>query len=170
MLLQIQLKLRSYLTSVLIRKGNFGHRYIHRKNIMWIWRQRFGWFIYKPRNTKGLPRWHSCKESACSCRGCSRCGFNIWVRKIPWSRKWPRTPVSFFPSTSVFLPGKFHRQRSLAGYSLWRHKESDATEHTRLPLPEVARKPREARRETQNRFFLITLRRSNIVNNLILEV
>ena len=84
MLLQIQLKMRSYLTSVLIRKGHFGHRYIHRKNIMWIWRQRFGWFIYKPRNTKGLTRWHSCKqESACLCRGCSRCGFNIWVRKIP---------------------------------------------------------------------------------------
>ena len=34
----------------------------------------------------------------------------------------------------------------------------------------VARKPTEARRETQNRFFLIILRRSNVANNLILEV
>ena len=33
-----------------------------------------------------------------------------WVGKIPWSRKWQPTPV--------FLPGKFHGQRSLAGYSL----------------------------------------------------
>jgi len=27
--------------------------------------------------------------------------FNLWVRKMPWSRKWQPTPV--------FLPGEFHR-------------------------------------------------------------
>ena len=45
-----------------------------------------------------------------------------WVRKIPCNRKWQPTPV--------FLPGKFHGQRSLAGYSPWGHKELDMTEHT----------------------------------------
>ena len=30
---------------------------------------------------------------------------------------------------SSFLPGEFHGQRSLAGYSQWGHKESDMTEH-----------------------------------------
>ena len=30
---------------------------------------------------------------------------------IPWRRKWQPTPVS--------LPGEFHGQRSLVGYSLW---------------------------------------------------
>jgi len=30
--------------------------------------------------------------------------------------------------TPVFLPGEFHEQRSLAGYSPWDHKESDRTE------------------------------------------
>ena len=25
------------------------------------------------------------KESACQCR---KCGFNLWVRKIPWKRRW----------------------------------------------------------------------------------
>ena len=30
----------------------------------------------------------------------------------------------------MFLPGKFCEQRSLAGYSLWGHKESDMTEHS----------------------------------------
>ena len=30
----------------------------------------------------------------------------------------------------VFFPGKFHGQRSLAGYSPWGRKESDETEHT----------------------------------------
>ena len=41
--------------------------------------------------------------------------FDPWVRKIPWSRKQQRTPV--------FLPGKFHGQRSLAGYIPWGHKK-----------------------------------------------
>ena len=30
--------------------------------------------------------------------------------------------------TPIFLPGKSHRQRSLAGYSPWGHKESNTTE------------------------------------------
>ena len=40
--------------------------------------------------------------------------------KIPWRRAWQPSPV--------FLPGKFRGQRSLVGYSLWGHKESDTTE------------------------------------------
>ena len=31
-------------------------------------------------------------------------------------------------SAPVFLPGEFHGQRSLAGYSPWGHRESDSTE------------------------------------------
>ena len=45
-------------------------------------------FIY----TYGVPR---DKESTCQCR---KWGFNSWVGKIPWSRKWQPTPV--------FLPGE----------------------------------------------------------------
>ena len=48
---------------------------------------------------------------------CRRPRFNSWVRKIPWRREGIPTPV--------FLPGEFHGQRSLAGYSPWRHKELD---------------------------------------------
>ena len=51
------------------------------------------------------------KESAHQCR---RCGFNPWVAKISWRRKWQ--------PTSVFLPGEFHGQRSLVGYGPWGHK------------------------------------------------
>ena len=72
-----------------------------------------------------FPRWLK-KESACQCRRCKRCRFDPWVGKILWSRKWQTTPV--------FLPGKFHGQRSLAGYSLWDGKESDMTEHTHTQL------------------------------------
>ena len=64
-----------------------------------------------------LSRWLSAKEFACQCR---RCKFDPWVGKIPWRRKWQ--------PTSVFLPGKSHEQRSLAGYSPWGHKESDMTD------------------------------------------
>ena len=40
----------------------------------------------------------------------------VWSlsREIPWRRKWTPTPV--------FFPGKFHGQRSLAGYSPWDHR------------------------------------------------
>ena len=31
--------------------------------------------------------------------------------------------------TSVFLPGKFHEQRSLVGYTPWGQKELDMTKH-----------------------------------------
>ena len=41
-----------------------------------------------------------------------------------WRRKWQPTPV-FLPGK--FLSGKFHGWRSLVGYSLWGHKESDTT-------------------------------------------
>ena len=37
-----------------------------------------------------------------------------------WRRQWHPTPV--------FLPGEFHGQRSLVGYSPWDHKESHTTE------------------------------------------
>ena len=43
-----------------------------------------------------------------------------WVGNIPWRREWLPTPM--------FLPGKFHGQRSLMGYSPWGHKEPDMTE------------------------------------------
>ena len=56
----------------------------------------------------GLPWWLSGKESACQCR---RCKFNPWIGKISCRRKWQPIPV--------FLPGKFHGQRSLAGYRPW---------------------------------------------------
>ena len=46
------------------------------------------------------------KESACQCR---RHWFDPWVGKIPLGRKWQPIPV--------LLPGKFHEQRNLVGYS-----------------------------------------------------
>ena len=58
-----------------------------------------------------------------------RPGFNPWVRKIPWRRE--------YQPTLVFLPLKFHGQRSLEGYSPRGGKESkgsDTAEQLTLPL------------------------------------
>ena len=54
----------------------------------------------------GFPGGASGEESTCQCR---RCRFDRWVRKLPWRREWEPTPV--------FLPGEFHGQRNLTGYS-----------------------------------------------------
>ena len=55
-----------------------------------------------------------------------RSGFNPWVGKIPWRRKWQ--------PTLVFLPGKSHGRWSLACCSRWGHKELDMTEQLTLSL------------------------------------
>ena len=53
---------------------------------------------------KELSWWLSGKESACQCKGYR---FDPWVGKTPWRREWQPTPI--------FLPGKLHGQRGLAG-------------------------------------------------------
>ena len=68
----------------------------------------------------GFPASASGKESASQCRIHKRQQFDPLIRKI-WRKKWQCTPV--------FLPGKSHGKRSLAGYSPWGHKESDTAEH-----------------------------------------
>ena len=56
----------------------------------------------------------------CKCKRLRRCRLHPWVGKIPQRKKRQPTPV--------FLPGKSHGQRSLAGYSPWGSKGSDMTE------------------------------------------
>ena len=65
--------------------------------------------------------WLSSNKSTCQCR---RCGVKLWVRKIPWRKKWQCIPL--------FLPGKSHGQSNLAGYSPWAHRvrHSPVTNHT----------------------------------------
>ena len=66
-------------------------------------------------------------DSKVSCLQCRRPGFNPWVGKILWRRKWQPTPV--------LLPGEPHGQRSTVGCSPWGRKESVMTE--RLPFPSL---------------------------------
>ena len=62
-------------------------------------------------HTNGLPWWLRWLSILLQRR---RPGFDSWVGKSPWRREWQPTPV--------FLPGEFHPQRSLVGYSPWCHR------------------------------------------------
>ena len=73
---------------------------------------------------QGLPRWLSTKESTCQGRRHRRLGFDPWVGKMPWHRKWQATPT--------LLPGKSYGWRSLVSYSLGRGKKSDTPEQQRV--------------------------------------
>ena len=77
---------------------------------------------------QGLPRWFSGKESACQCR---RHGFDPWVGKMPWRRKWQPIPV--------FLSAKVCGQRNLVGYISF-HRVGDAIQpsHPLLPASPLA--------------------------------
>ena len=69
----------------------------------------------------GFPDGSLGKDPACNAEAAGGTGFDTWVGKIPWRRKWQPTPV--------FLPGKSHGQSTLVSYSLKGRKESDVTEH-----------------------------------------
>ena len=80
-------------------------------------------FIDFLRFTEGLP---GVSDSKSICLQCGRPGFDPWVGKVPWRRKWQSTPV--------LLPGKAHGWRNLVGYSPWGCKDYDMTERLHFDL------------------------------------
>ena len=63
---------------------------------------------------RGVPRVSAGKEFICNAGDqlqCRRCGFDLWVKKSLWRKKWQSTPG--------FLPGESHGQRSLVGHRQW---------------------------------------------------
>ena len=90
------------------------------------------------------------------CRRLRRHGFNSWVGKTPWRRKWQLTPV--------FLPGESHGQRSLAGYSPLCHKELDVTEHnTQVSEPCQVRVPVPCEKHTHQPVYMCVDRSFDLV-------
>ena len=69
------------------------------------------------------------KEPTCQCRRHKR------FQSIPGLGRSPGGGNG----NSVILPGESQGQRSLAGYSLWGHKESDMTVHCMLQIPDLVR-------------------------------
>ena len=76
---------------------------------MGLQRVGYDWATNTHKGIRGLPWRFSSRVLQCK-----RHKFHLWVGKIPWRRK--RLP------TPVFLPGKSHGQKSLAGYSPWGSK------------------------------------------------
>ena len=70
---------------------------------------------------KDLPYCLSGKESTCQFRSHN-------AGSIPGSRRSSGVQRREWQPTPIFLPGKSHGQRNLAGYSPWGRKESDSTE------------------------------------------
>jgi len=71
------------------------------------------WTVLNWTITTGFLRCLSSKESTYQCRYV----FDLWVRKIPWKRKWQPTPI--------FFQGKPHGQRCLVAYIPWIHKRME---------------------------------------------
>ena len=80
-------------------------------------RTRLSDFTFTLENTAGFPAGSDGKESAWNA---GDLGSIPGMGRSPGGRPWQ--------PTLVFLPGEFHGQKSLAGYSSWGHKELDMTE------------------------------------------
>ena len=69
----------------------------------------------------GLLTWRSGKESTCQYRRWRRHGFNPWVGKIPWSRKWQPHPGSLACRTPwTEEPGGLQSELQSVGHD-WAH-------------------------------------------------
>ena len=71
--------------------------------VFWAWCTSL--FLLLILGKMGCPWWLGAEESAC---WCWKCGFDPWIRKIPWRMKWQPTPV--------FLPGKSHSVQHFVTY------------------------------------------------------
>ena len=111
---------RFFITELSGKPKHWGHGSEETNNGISFCRQTVHVIIRKLSCQCDFPGSASAKESACQTED-MRHGFHPWVGKNPWRRKWQPTPI--------FLPGNFHGQRSLAGYSPCGRKESDMTEH-----------------------------------------
>ena len=113
--------------------------------------------------TQGLPKWCSGKNLLANAGDPrdvgSTPGFNLWVGKISWGRKWQPTP----------LPGKFHGQRSLESNSPWGHKQSDMTKQLSIEDPSLCRyfwMPCMAQMSKSSKFWTIQIRSRSPIYSL----
>ena len=77
---------------------------------------RWSWRLCSQTSPQGsFPGGSVVKDSACQCRRRRRCGFGLWVRKIPRRRARQPTPV-FLPEESPWTeePGRLHTVHAVA--------------------------------------------------------
>ena len=75
--------------SLIYLKDNFLPKYDERlKFHLGTWKNGYGGEFAKTVTWMSLPKWLSGKDYTCQCKRYSRCWFNPWIEKVPWSRKW----------------------------------------------------------------------------------
>ena len=84
-----------------------------------------GLYVHNEINWLGYPYFPGSSDGKASACNAGDLGSTPGSGRSP--RKWQPTPV--------LLPGKFHGQRSLLGYSPWDHKESDTAEQLHFTSP-----------------------------------
>ena len=90
----------------------------------------------------GFPRGSAGKESICQCRRHKRRGFNPWVRKIPWRRRWQPTRLLTWEIPWTEEPGGLQSitwQR--VGYN-WAHMHTHTVLKVKLALTLLCSQPR----------------------------
>ena len=93
-------------------------------------REKCFWHFVLTTSMRDAPCGTSGKKSAWQCRRHQKCEFDLRVGKIPWSGN-----GNCAPPHSVFIPGKFHVQRSLEGWVTKRSHEirsDQSLSHVRL--------------------------------------
>ena len=88
----------------------------------WHWKIKVVLFGFIPHSYGASLVAQMVKKKKKICLQYRRPGFYSWVGKIPGEEN--GNPLQY----PRILPGEFHGQRSLAGYSPWSCKESDMTE------------------------------------------
>ena len=86
------------------------------------------WLCFLVGKWMGLSRWCRGKESTGQCRSYRRCGFDPWVGKILWRRKWEHN------SSILAWKNPIDREepRGLQSKGLQRVRHDWATEHARM--------------------------------------
>ena len=92
---------------------------------LWIWnptQKKDEFYIGTGIILIGASQVSQCKESACQCRRHRRYRFDpwTWVQSLGWEDTLKEKMATY----SVFLPGKVHGQRSLAGYTVHEVKKN----------------------------------------------
>ena len=107
-----------------------------------------------------LPASSDSKESACTA---GTPGLIPGLGKILWRREWQLTWV-------FFLPGESHRQRSLGGYSLWVHKQSDVTERLTLRYYYLPLSISSVRSAVESNMAIIVSPGSNNLDSVLVKI
>ena len=85
----------------------------------------------------GLPSGTNGKEPTCQRRRRQRCGFDLWVRKMPWRRSWQPTPVFLLRIPWTEGPGVLWPIGSQRLQS-WLKRLSTAQQHSSLYMLNIS--------------------------------